>query len=327
MDSTVKRIIILGSARSGTSLTGSILHELGVHILKPDFVDEFNPQGYWGEDPELLKLNQAIRTSLGERVERNGPGESLGELFVPKQWDFNSNLAQLRPTAIALRSSYDTHGLWAWKDVNMSLTLPLWKEIIPSAYYLVCVRNPLAVARSEVRRYGYSLTRALASWQVYTTAALKNVEGEKFLTVFYDDLLDRPSSIIEQIAAFLGLSVSPKAVDVVSRDLKLREPSTEDLISEESVPLSVKLFYLMLLQTKGNAPLLLELQKSISKSVSTEQQFMHDAQVDKLSAELRDADKELARTRSRLDRLLASRVVRLGLAGKRASRRLRGVSK
>jgi Sulfotransferase family len=244
-------IIILGPHRSGTSLTGNLLKELGVYI-KSDFpATEFNERGYW-EDIEVVKLNESILYSLG--------GDWISPPTIPRSWNANSSLESLRRKAYSIRAKYDNWRIWAWKDPRLCLTLPLWKPVIPHSTYLLCVRNPFAVAKSLVRRDGLDLDVALYVWYWYMLEALKNIKGEKSMFVFYEDYFDYPDQTISRIAEFLSLKVQESVTSVISSELKHHDPTLDDTLTSSSIPAAVKTLYQILSTSKvlGVAPNLQE---------------------------------------------------------------------
>src|SRR5437870_8336735 len=141
---TGKQIIcVLGMHRSGTSLITRVLSLLGMylgpseHLMKPN---QFNPKGFW-EHQSIVDLDDEILKRL-EGSWCDPPSFSAG-------WEGSSQFADLRQQARALiQNDFDAAMCWGWKDPRTCLTLPFWKQLLPPLRYVICLRNPVDVARS-----------------------------------------------------------------------------------------------------------------------------------------------------------------------------------
>ncbi len=89
------------------------------------------------------------------------------------------------------------------KDPRLSITLPFWKELLPSdTKYLICVRNPLDVAKSMKRAYGIDQSRGEEVWLSYTLNAIMNTMNERRMFVIYDDYFERPDKLTSGVEEF-----------------------------------------------------------------------------------------------------------------------------
>lgn len=122
--------------RSGTSLVTQLLHRCGLALgppyeLMPASIN--NSDGFW-ENLRFVRLNERLLAANG------------GRWFAPP--------ATLRSTpeitaeAKAILASFEAQEPWGWKDPRNTLTLPFWKDLLPSMKVLVCVRHPAETASS-----------------------------------------------------------------------------------------------------------------------------------------------------------------------------------
>jgi hypothetical protein len=192
-------VCVLGMHRSGTSAVARMLGLLGVHLgaadrMLPPAPD--NPKGFW-EHRELVAINDEI---LGRF---DGSWDSPPAL--PDQWETSARLEDLRARA---RDVIDTElagsALWGWKDPRTCLTLAFWQTLLPSLQHVVCVRDPLAVARSLHRRQAFSIQKTSTLWTAYTASACRQSSGRPRLVMFFEDLMSDPERELSRLARFVG---------------------------------------------------------------------------------------------------------------------------
>jgi hypothetical protein len=238
---------VVGAHRSGTSLTTRVLIELGLaggrpeHMLPADERD--NPAGYW-EHSDVIAINDAILAALG--------GESQRPPAPTDGWQRDP---ALRPLCERARELYEQRfaggARWVWKDPRLSLTLPLWREVMPAQAFVVCVRNPLEVSASlHARHPGVFTTRELVgTWLEYTVSALDATADRPRLVVLYDDYFDAPDWQLDRLAAFLGGVPAESLVAarrLVEASLRRNRATAHDLVRSDEVPSEATLLYLLL---------------------------------------------------------------------------------
>jgi hypothetical protein len=191
-------ICVLGMHRSGTSLVTRLLNLLGVylgpekHLMPPTAA---NPRGYW-EHQLLTDLDDEVLARLGGSWDAPPPVSS--EMFAAPE------LADVRRRARALLATeFGDAPLWGWKDPRTSLVLPFWQRLVQPAGYVICLRDPLDVARSLVR--SDEVGRGVELWLRYTHDALAYTLGHPRLLVFYSDVLGDWRSELRRLAAFVGV--------------------------------------------------------------------------------------------------------------------------
>lgn len=195
-------ICILGMHRSGTSALTRVLNLIGVDLGANDALTiepiAANPRGYW-EHHELTAISDAILKRFGGSWDQP-PQLSRG-------WEFDPALKDLRKQAQRLiRDQFAQAQLWGWKDPRTCITLPFWQQLLPGMRYIICLRNPVDVARSLAHRDGLSAEKSSHLWATYVSSSLSYTEGKPRLVTFYEDLMDDCLRELQRLADFLGAS-------------------------------------------------------------------------------------------------------------------------
>ena len=108
--------------------------------------------------------------------------------FPPSEfeWEPRPELAASLAKATQLVEDSAVHQRWGWKDPRNSLTLPFWLRLIPNLKVIICLRNPLEVARSLSVRNGTSLAFGLNLWRSYNLAVCSFVAQQDRLVTHYE---------------------------------------------------------------------------------------------------------------------------------------------
>lgn len=192
-------ICVLGMHRGGTSAIASAIHTLGAyfgpeaHLMK---VRADNPAGFF-EHQLLTDLNDEILWALNGSWHEPPPLE--------EGWEVDSRLDELRERARRLlHEDFGAAPLWCWKDPRTSLTLSFWRPLLPRPRYVLCLRNPIDVARSLQARDGFSMEKGIDLWMCHMTRAVRDTGDAPVLLVAYDDVVNNPEGELERLAAFIG---------------------------------------------------------------------------------------------------------------------------
>lgn len=148
MDNNV--LVVAGMHRSGTSLLSQWLHGCGLH-LGDDLLGPAggNVQGHF-EDKSFLRLHEAI---LLERGADFAGLRALPDEVVPTA----ESLARMA-SVVALKNA--AHTQWGWKEPRTCLFLDTYAELLPTAKYLMVLRDSHAVVSSLLQRdFGYTEQR------------------------------------------------------------------------------------------------------------------------------------------------------------------------
>jgi hypothetical protein len=191
--------------RSGTSLVCRLLNLCGMELGDPEDLmprAPDNPDGFW-ENTRFVALNDAVLQASGE-----------GWDWVSPQPCNPSGPAveSLIPTAERLVGEFSERPFWGWKDPRNSLTLPFWLSVVPDAWVVLVVRNPLEVARSLERRNGLSQVFALNLWLTYNERLQESAEPSRLVVTHFDSYFEAPEAELSRLVGRLGVEVTPEQV-------------------------------------------------------------------------------------------------------------------
>lgn len=213
------QVIVLGMHRSGTSVVGGVLEQMGFYWGDAEIglpADEDNPKGYW-ERKDVVDLNDAILQACDARW--NGVASLLQkrkELPDSFQLQIQSIIHQL-----------DNHTPWFIKDPRLCLTLPLWLQAMKNSIVILVFRHPIQVAKSLNKRDNIPISVGLALWQAYYTQALAYTQDLPKISIRHDRLMSQPLEVWQQLYNFFcshnislaeGLSAE-KILDLIDPNL------------------------------------------------------------------------------------------------------------
>ena len=199
-------VCIAGMHRSGTSMIARMLNLCGLDLgetqdLLPAQPD--NPEGFW-ENHKFVAINEAILTSLG------------GSWDMPPDPDSISNrqqdLAFLEEQARNLIDEFVGKIFWGWKDPRNSLTFPFWQRLIPDLKIVICLRNPIEVSQSLVRRNQFSEIFSLNLWQTYNQRLMTSVAPTHRLITHYNTYFAEPEAELHRLLEFMNIEVDNEAI-------------------------------------------------------------------------------------------------------------------
>ena len=229
-------IVVLGMHRCGTSAITRGLEVMGVplgdRLMLPDAGN--NDKGFW-EDIDINELNVEMLRALGN---------DWHQLSLLKKEDF----AQLKrdgffQRAAALLQQKTLHTpIFGFKDPRISKLLAFWKEVFDAGYYdvsyILAVRHPISVALSLANRNGIDMEKSHLLWLIHVIKSLSGIEGNDFVVVDYDKLLQDASRELKRIADKFRLKIDMTALEMFQSEfldpnLRHTEFRYEDLMSHE----------------------------------------------------------------------------------------------
>jgi hypothetical protein len=234
-------ICIIGMHRSGTSMVARLLNLCGVNLGPEEKLLEASPDNAMGhfEHKGFLEIDDAILRCFGGSWD-NPP-------FLDVGWENDSCLRDLFAQAKGLIDGFKTSALWGWKDPRATLLLPFWKTLLPNLRYIICIRNPLDVARSLGKRDGISLPGGTQLWSRYTRAAIENTEGQPRILTFYENFFSNPIDELNRLVNFGGLPEigDPSSVmTIISAELRHQITGIVELLQDADLPFEPKFLYL-----------------------------------------------------------------------------------
>jgi hypothetical protein len=222
-----KTVVILGAARSGTSVTAGVLDILGVDLGQVVPPDESNPRGYF-EDYEVVDFITEILDEAG--FDFINPPTYKKFLGVKSKYDDKIKKFFVRKGK--------NKEIWGWKVVYTILTIELFLPYLVNPHFVVVFRNPLDTAKSLVKRRkikGYkkiNFLHALKLTNFYTKEMIDFLDRHPKLPrvlVAYEGMLKNPVKEAEKLAVFLNIKLTD---DKKERVAKFVTPG-EELESEK----------------------------------------------------------------------------------------------
>ena len=171
----MRKILILGAGRCGTSAVAQVLHKLGCSMG-----DEFHPHnersdpyGTW-EDKELTELTNTV-----------AKGETSSDGY--------KELVQKR-----------NHRMWGFKTPKLVYTAQFLWPLMDDVRIIAVFRNPADIINSAMKAY-YIGRRQANSWYSQSSAAFAARLAEfngPILRVDFEDLLQNPAAHVRNIMHF-----------------------------------------------------------------------------------------------------------------------------
>lgn len=194
-------VLILGSGRSGTSLTMQVLAALGLRTgadLIPANVS--NPRGFY-EDRAIVHLHAELLRALAAPLYAPLPDGWPHTLAARATRDALGRLLRQRLAQI--------EGPYGIKDPRLSTLYPLWRELFAeldlTPRVILAVRAPGSVATSLARHYGFTTDEAEQLWLARNSEALLNSDG-RCLVAHYETWFDHPLPLAEALLHHTGLA-------------------------------------------------------------------------------------------------------------------------
>jgi hypothetical protein len=197
--------VILGVARSGTSVVTRTLKTLGIDLgnkLIPP--GEGNPTGFWEDNDIVYKINQCLLDHFQFRWDsvKLFEQENLCSEFCKPIQEMAKDILQKR----IKQSNY-----WGFKDPRTVRILPFWQSIFSTLslneHYIIALRNPLCSSYS----FGYSrkkeLERGLLLWLMHLIPAIQHTHGKKRMVVSYEKIMQNPHHELTRIQHYFNLPV------------------------------------------------------------------------------------------------------------------------
>ena len=254
-----RALVVAGMHRSGTSAMARLLSLSGASLPERVMAPAAdNPAGFW-EPWEMVALNDRILASCES---------SWDDVFAVQSAE---RAAAQAPTALAeaqafVTANYGAADLMVMKDPRSSVLAPLWSAALEGLgikpLYVIMVRNPLAVARSLLKRNGFSTEKSVLLWTSYMLAVERDTRGLDRLFVSYDAMLDDWRSALAAVEVALGQPL-PRTADEAAADIegflnrsyRHHEATAEDLSARAGIwPGALSVFAWFDAAVRGAAP-------------------------------------------------------------------------
>jgi len=202
--------------------------------------NESNLKGHF-EHTGFLDINDVLLKHLG------GSWDDPPDL--KPGWEQDPALDMIIDQARSLARDFAACTTWGWKDPRTTILLPFWQKIIPNLRYVICIRNPLDVAFSLMKRDDVSIPAAVNLWRQYTCQGIQKTEGHPRILTFYEDYFRQPVHEINRVSVFCGLrndiDLSEIQENIVG-ELRHQVRGAMELLNERSISLEDKVLYFSL---------------------------------------------------------------------------------
>jgi GT2 family glycosyltransferase/tetratricopeptide (TPR) repeat protein len=223
-------VCIAGMHRSGTSMVAQLLHNCGLYLGRQEDIlgpAPDNQDGFW-ENVHFVHLNDEI-------LKRFGGAWDFPPVLKPG-WNKELFILPFQEPAKKLIQTLTPNQPWGWKDPRNSLTAPFWEQALGNGKlkYVICLRNPLEVARSIYKRNFNSFAFSFNLWLTYHKAIIDQTRPDQRIITHYESFFRDPEGELKRLLNFLNLEVSDQIVDTacgkVARNLRHHSLKKEDLI-------------------------------------------------------------------------------------------------
>jgi hypothetical protein len=193
-------VLVLGSHRSGSSVTTKILQSFGYNLGSDLLVgDAFsNVMGHF-ENLSVLKFNEELLANLGTDWKNPIPLDQ-NEFYKSKRIQIENDICSLLQDLLDQKIN-------AIKDPRIPILLELWEgailRTISNLKIIVTIRHPAEVASSLQKRDNLSHVVGVQLWVQATLNALKFAKDYSNYFVFYDHLISDPPGMTKGIEEYL----------------------------------------------------------------------------------------------------------------------------
>lgn len=202
--------IVLGIARSGTSLCAGLLNIIDVNmdytLGKPDF---YAPKGYY-ESGDANAINQKIY-ELAWNSRRNYPNDGNSYYWYPPLWtDVRQQAESIAGHIRAFAARHAVYPKWGFKNPATCLTLELYLPHLDNPRFVVSQRNfeeNLTVC-THIYRFDTDYIRSVLTYYQQRLEAVLEAYNFPRIYVHYEDLKNDHTVVAEQLADFCGVEMT-----------------------------------------------------------------------------------------------------------------------
>lgn len=247
--------VVLGMARSGTSVIARGLNALGIDLGSHLTLarQDWNAKGFFEDDDVVHKINRRLMRALGY------PWQSTDRLSEDEM--AQSAVQEVQNAAVTLLSKrMVAANYWGFKDPRTARLLSFWHQVFATLnvndHYVIALRNPLSSAQSYRERSGCDLEEALLLWLWHVVPAIQGTQNKKRVIVSYEMMLQDPHLQLNRIKLALDIPDLTDTLEVDSYvhsflDKKLyhHENDSETLKQNKAVavvPLCLQVYELLL---------------------------------------------------------------------------------
>jgi hypothetical protein len=249
-------IIFIGMHRSGTSMLGRLLENLG--LFAGTRKDENNEALFFQEINTWLLAQCGGRWDMpaaSSHLWRHEKGLPWIESYIRNLLDSPRSIQFLGLRRYLAGGMKSLDAPWGWKDPRNTFTLPIWLRVFPQAKVISIERHGVDVAQSLRVREARNLDEAVQTyqryrslvflrpkgggfvesprctfldggfslWKEYSAQARSMIEqlpGNRSLALRYEEVLENPLKFVRDSAEFCGLEASDSRLREVVATIK-----------------------------------------------------------------------------------------------------------
>jgi len=193
-------IFIASPPRSGSSLTGLLLHSFGLWSGDTKEANEFNPKGFY----ENLEISQLLIDYL-----RENDTENLGKRYQPLILDKTDSSIREKIFDIVKSQGLKEDQPWFYKDPKIAICRNLLVDAFPNAKWIWVNRSQDRTIRSLMRTDfmdAYTTEKEWASFlAVYGFYKLDLQLKTNVFELNIDKVMNKDQSEVDRLSEFLGL--------------------------------------------------------------------------------------------------------------------------
>ncbi|MBN1911576.1 MAG: sulfotransferase [Pirellulales bacterium] len=217
--------VVLGSARSGTSLAAGVLSRLGVQvdysIAAPDF---YAPKGYY-ESRASAEINQKIY-KLAWRGRRQYPDNPVAAYWNPPPWE---DVCQQGPAVAddirALVAQHAAFPAWGFKNPATCLTLGLYLPHLENPRFVLTHRDMeenVAACSLIYKLDPVYIHNVLCMYQDRLQQTLAGCDGPQ-IVVDYAEFKDDHQAVAGRLAEFCDTELTPERREAMDQFVVKRQ--------------------------------------------------------------------------------------------------------
>lgn len=248
--------VVLGMARTGTSVISSGLNTLGIdfgnHLAPGRKI--WNPKGFWEDQDIVYKVNRKVLLALNY--------EWMSSNLTSYLADEHSSVCHLKNFAIdILKQRMQNTNCWGFKDPRTTHILPFWqaifKELNYQDRYIIALRNPLSAAYSFQRvSGGTDIEVGLLLWIIHLIPAIEGTIGKNRIIVDYEQMMKDPHVQLNRMKDMLQIPLFANAKSIelytqefLDKSLQHYEYNIQDLKTHPATiafPICIRMYELFL---------------------------------------------------------------------------------
>ena len=193
-------IFIASPPRSGSSLTGLLLHSFGLWSGDTKEANEFNPKGFY----ENLEISQILIDYL-----RANDKDNLGKRFQPLMLNHTDISVRQKILDVVKSQGLGDDQPWFYKDPKIAICRDLLLDAFPNAKWIWVNRSQDRTIRSLMRTDFMDAYDNEEDWKKFLAVYKFYKQDLKTKTNVFeldiDKIMDKDQSEVDRLSDYLGI--------------------------------------------------------------------------------------------------------------------------